>query len=146
MDKQPVQVEKVVIPGKKPDKEFPDYGFVHFNDRSSAVKLVEECERSESPRQLEYPAGNKLQVGINGLLPFPAEYTCASCMTSSITTCPSILPTLLPTVGTSMLDGSTYLWEAPFHVPWLNVSCRSRWQGRKSMHSSNLEPSLAELQ
>ncbi|KAL0028222.1 hypothetical protein WJX79_002460 [Trebouxia sp. C0005] len=55
-------VEKVVIPGKKPDKEFPDYGFVHFNDRSSAVKLVEECERSESPRQLEYPTGNNLQI------------------------------------------------------------------------------------
>ena len=92
MGKQPVQVEKVVIPGKKPDKEFPDYGFVHFNDRSSAVKLVEECERSENPRQLEYPAGNKLQVGINGLLPSPAsEYTCDSCMTSPITTCPSVM-------------------------------------------------------
>ena len=90
MGKQPVQVEKVVIPGKKPDKEFPDYGFVHFNDRSSAVRLVEECERSENPRQLEFPAGNKLQVGINGLLPFPAESTHESCMASSNTTCSSI--------------------------------------------------------
>jgi hypothetical protein len=92
MGKQPVQVEKVVIPGKKPDKEFPDYGFVHFIDRSSAVKLVEECERSENPRRLEYPAGNKLQVGINGLLPFPvSEYTHESCVASPITTCTSMM-------------------------------------------------------
>lgn len=92
MGKQPVQVEKVVIPGKKPDKEFPDYGFVHFIDRSSAVKLVEECERSENPRRLEYPAGNKLQVGINRLLPFPvSEYTHESCVASPITTCTSMM-------------------------------------------------------
>lgn len=57
-------VEKVVIPAKKPDKAFPDYGFVHFVDRSSAVKLVDECERTENPRKLEYPAGtgNILQI------------------------------------------------------------------------------------
>lgn len=59
-----VQVQKVVIPNKKPDKEYPDYGFVHFVERASAVKLVEECEASESPRQLEFPkeSGNMLQV------------------------------------------------------------------------------------
>jgi hypothetical protein len=92
MGKQPVQVEKVVIPGKKPDKEFPDYGFVHFNDRSSAVRLVEECERSENPRQLEFPAGNKLQVGINGLLPSPvSQNTHESCIVSLITTCTGMM-------------------------------------------------------
>ena len=58
------QVQKVVIPNKKPDKDHPDYGFVHFADRSSAVKLVEECDATVSPRQLEFPkeSGNILQV------------------------------------------------------------------------------------
>ncbi len=58
------QIEKVVIPTKKTEKPFPDYGFVHFTDRSSAVKLVEECEATENPRRLEFPvgSGNMLQV------------------------------------------------------------------------------------
>lgn len=56
-----------MIPTKKPDKQFADYGFVHFEERSSAVKLVEECEASENPRRLEFPegSGNMLQVCIN---------------------------------------------------------------------------------
>lgn len=59
-----LQVQKVVIPNKKPDKDHPDYGFVHFVERSSAVKLVEECEATDNPRQLEFPkeSGNMLQV------------------------------------------------------------------------------------
>ena len=57
-----MQVEKTVIPKNKSDKPFPDYGFVHFVDRSSAVKLVEDCESSD--KRLEYPegSGNILQV------------------------------------------------------------------------------------
>lgn len=59
-----MQIEQVIIPSKKNDKPFSDYGFVHFKDRGSAVKLVEECEASENPRRLEFPpeSGTFLQV------------------------------------------------------------------------------------
>ena len=59
-----VQIEQVIIPSRKNDKPYSDYGFVHFKNRTSAVKLVEECEASENPRRLEYPAesGTFLQV------------------------------------------------------------------------------------
>lgn len=59
-----VQIEQVIIPSKKNDKPYSDYGFVHFKDRGSAVKLVDECEASENPRRLEFPpdSGTFLQV------------------------------------------------------------------------------------
>lgn len=59
-----VQIDQVIIPSKKNDKPYSDYGFVHFKNRASAVKLVEECEASENPRRLEYPpdSGTFLQV------------------------------------------------------------------------------------
>lgn len=59
-----VQIDQVIIPSRKNDKPYSDYGFVHFKNRASAVKLVEECEASENPRRLEYPpdSGTFLQV------------------------------------------------------------------------------------
>ena len=61
-----VQLEQVIIPKAKNGKPYSDYGFVHFKDRGSAVKLVEQCDSSASrdPRRLEFPpdSGNFLQV------------------------------------------------------------------------------------
>lgn len=58
------EIDQVIIPSKKNDKPYSDYGFVHFKNRASAVKLVEECEASENPRRLEYPpdSGTFLQI------------------------------------------------------------------------------------
>lgn len=61
-----MQLEQVMIPKAKNGKTYSDYGFVHFKDRGSAVKLVEQCDPSASgdPRRLEFPpeSGNFLQV------------------------------------------------------------------------------------
>ena len=52
------QVTKVVIPAAKEGRPHREFGFVHFADRATAVKLVDDAEKGVKP-SLD---GNTLEV------------------------------------------------------------------------------------
>ena len=54
------QVVKVVMPAAKEGRPHREYGFVHFNERATAVKLVDDAEKGIKP-SLD---GNTLEVGL----------------------------------------------------------------------------------